>query len=306
MEIGCRQPRSLIGAFERPWRQRRLFTVGRGPHRLGSRIRNGLAQGHGNIVPVRSIPRDRLRRRAISDEVCKINIDNIRCDFPITFSAADALQGAGSTANPSRLFNKIRSSLVCLVRRLVLPRRSRKAQNLQYIQVAVVVHRNGVEIHDYQIADLGKSYMRGPMWSSGTSIAEREGSQIAGLRQQQRPYRADADMTAVIEIRSGSSIAAEQILAALDQPARPLFFGRTSCPPASRLAGDIFDAPSLEAATLKGRSGSSGEIYLPAEAATPSWGDLPLSIPGRRDWTSFRHAGSDLYVVRQLLPAGSE
>jgi CRISPR system Cascade subunit CasD len=177
---------------------------------------------------------------------------------------------------------------------------------LQYIQVAVVVHRNGVEIHDYQIADLGKSYMRGPMWSSGTSIAEREGSQIAGLRQQQRPYRADADMTAVIEIRSGSSIAAEQILAALDQPARPLFFGRTSCPPASRLAGDIFDAPSLEAATLKGRSGSSGEIYLPAEAATPSWGDLPLSIPGRRDWTSFRHAGSDLYVVRQLLPAGSE
>src|SRR4029079_15544134 len=138
------------------------------------------------------------------------------------------------------------------------------------------------------------------------SVAEREGSQIAGLRQQQRPYRADADMTAVIEIRDGSLVTAEQIFAALDLPARPLFFGRTSCPPASRLAGDIFECPSLEAATVKVARDHPGEIYLPAEAATPSWGDLPLSIPGRRDWTSFRHAGSDLYIVRQRLPAGSE
>src|SRR3954471_13714373 len=96
-------------------------------------------------------------------------------------------------------------------------------QKLQALQddmhVAVVVHRNGVEINDYQIADLGKPHMRGPMWSSGTSIAEREGSQIEGLRQQQRPYRADADMTAIVEMRVGSLITTEQIFAALDQPA---------------------------------------------------------------------------------------
>jgi CRISPR system Cascade subunit CasD len=179
-----------------------------------------------------------------------------------------------------------------------------KLQELQdNMHVAVVVHRNGVEINDYQIADLGKSHMRGPMWSSGTSIAEREGSQIEGLRQQQRPYRADADMTAVVEMRVGSLITAEQIFTALDQPVHPLFIGRTSCPPASRLAGHIFDAPSLEAATLQVAQDNPGEIYLPAEAATPSWGDLPLSIPGRRDWASFRHAGSDLYVVRQRPPS---
>jgi CRISPR system Cascade subunit CasD len=180
-------------------------------------------------------------------------------------------------------------------------------ERLQALQdnmhVGVVVHRNGVEINDYQIADLGKSHMRGPMWSSGTSIAERTGSQIEGLRQQQRPYRADADMTAVVETRVGILITAEQILAALDQPVHPLFIGRTSCPPASRLAGHIFDAPSLEVATLKVAQDHPGEIYLPAEAATPSWGDLPLSIPGRRDWASFRHAGADLYVVRQCPPS---
>ena len=179
-----------------------------------------------------------------------------------------------------------------------------KLQELQdNMHVAVVVHRNGVEINDYQIADLGKSHMRGPMWSSGTSIAKREGSQIEGLRQQQRPYRADADMTAIVEMRVGSLITTEQIVAALDQPVHPLFIGRTSCPPASRLAGHIFDAPSLEAATLQVARDNHGEIYLPAEAATPSWGDLPLSIPGRRDWANFRHAGSDLYVVRQRPPS---
>jgi len=181
-----------------------------------------------------------------------------------------------------------------------------KLQALQdNIRVGVVVHRNGIEINDYQIADLGKAHMRGPMWSSGTSIVEREGSRTEGLRQQERPYRADADMTAVVEVQTGCLVAAEQILAALDQPVHPLFIGRTSCPPASRLAGRVVDAPSLEAATLAVARDHPGEIYLPADAATPSWGDLPLSIPGRRDWASYRHAGADLYVIRQRPSSSS-
>jgi CRISPR system Cascade subunit CasD len=181
-----------------------------------------------------------------------------------------------------------------------------KLQVLQdNIRVAVVVHRNGVEINDYQIADLGKSYMRGPMWSSGTSIVKREGSRTEGLRPQERPYRADADMTAVVEVLAGSLVTSEQILGALDQPVRPLFIGRSSCPPASRLAGRIFEAASLEAATVAIARDHPGEIYLPAEVATPAWGDLPLSIPGRRDWASFRHAGADLYVIRQRPSSSS-
>lgn len=181
-----------------------------------------------------------------------------------------------------------------------------KLQALQdNIRVAVVVHCNGIEINDYQIADLGKSYMRGPMWSSGTSVVEREGSRTEGLRQQQRPYRADADMTAVVDVQTGCLVTAEHILAALDQPVHPLFIGRTSCPPASRLAGRVINASTLEAATLAVAHDRSGEIYLPAEAASPAWGDLPLSIPGRRDWASFRHSGADLYVIRQRPASAS-
>jgi CRISPR system Cascade subunit CasD len=148
-------------------------------------------------------------------------------------------------------------------------------------------------------------HLSGPWKPRARTNVEREGSRTEGLRQQERPYRADADMTAVVDVQRGCLVAAEQILAALDQLAHPLFIGRSSCPPASRLAGRVFEATSLEAATLAVARDYSGEIYLPAEAATPAWGDLPLSIPGRRDWASFRHAGADLYVIRQRAPVSA-
>jgi CRISPR-associated protein (Cas_Cas5) len=106
-----------------------------------------------------------------------------------------------------------------------------------------------------------RSHMRGPMWSSGTSVAKREGSQIEGLRPQQRPYRADADMTAIVELGAGSPASAEEIIAALDQPAHPLFIGRSSCPPASKLAGRLLDAPSLEAAVQCG-SPAAADLWV--------------------------------------------
>ena len=212
-----------------------------------------------------------------------------------------ALQGPRIDGQPLSLPIPTRSLLTGLIGSALGYRRSDhgKLQALQdNMRVGVVVHRGGVEISDYQTADLGKSYMRGPMWSSGTSVAKREGSRTEGLRLQQRPYRADADMTVVIELNMDSPVNADQITSALDQPVRPLFIGRSSCPPACKLAGRIFDAPSLEAAVLEVARNQAGEMHLPASAATPTWGDMPLSIPGCRDWASYRHAGAELYVMR--------
>ena len=212
-----------------------------------------------------------------------------------------ALQGPRIDGQPLSLPIPTRSLLTGLIGSALGYRRSDhgKLQALQdNMRVGVVVHRGGVEISDYQTADLGKSYLRGPMWSGGTSVAKREGSRTEGLRLQQRPYRADADMTVVIELNMDSPVNADQITSALDQPVRPLFIGRSSCPPACKLAGRIFDAPSLEAAVLEVARNQAGEMYLPASAATPSWGDMPLSIPGCRDWASYRHAGAELYVKR--------
>ena len=212
-----------------------------------------------------------------------------------------ALQGPRIDGQPLSLPIPTRSLLTGLIGSALGYRRSDhgKLQALQdNMRVGVVVHRGGVEISDYQTADLGKSYLRGPMWSGGTSVAKREGSRTEGLRLQQRPYRADADMTVVIELNIDSPVNADQITSALDQPVRPLFIGRSSCPPACKLAGRIFDAPSLEAAVLEVALNHAGEMYLPTAAATPTWGDMPLSIPGCRDWESYRHAGAELYVMR--------
>ena len=220
-----------------------------------------------------------------------------------------ALQGPRIDGEPQSLPIPTRSLLTGLIGSALGYTRSDhiKLQALQdNMRVGVVVHSSGVEVNDFQIADLGKRYMRGPMWSSGTSIAKREGSQIEGLRPQQRPYRADADMTAVVELGAGSPVNPEQVVAALDQPARPLFIGRSSCPPASKLAGRLFDAQSLEAAVLEVARNHRGEIYLPAGAATPSWGDLPVSVPGSRDWTTYRHAGADAYIMRPPPPSADQ
>jgi hypothetical protein len=55
---------------------------------------------------------------------------------------------------------------------------------LDAMTLGVVVHQAGIEIVDFQTADLSKSHMSGPMWSSGTSIVERDASKavLVGLR----------------------------------------------------------------------------------------------------------------------------
>jgi len=176
-----------------------------------------------------------------------------------------------------------------------------KLQALQdSLSLACVVHNPGVEIIDYQIADLSKPHMRGPMWASGTQVVTREGSGIEGLRQQWRPYLADVDITSVVELQEHAPFGAPEILAALREPARPLFLGRTSCPPEREIAGEIIDASSLEdAAQQLAGARKSSLIYVPADRTEPQWGDLPFSIPGRRDWRANRHSGGQLYLCRR-------
>ena len=169
---------------------------------------------------------------------------------------------------------------------------------LQSIQdtmtMAAVVHRHGQIETDYQTADLSKPFMRGPMWTSGTSVFHRAGGDIEGTRQQWRPYTCDADITVIVELLEGAPFSAEEILDALDEPKRVLALGRMSCPPTTRIAGEVLDVDKLDDAATE----MDGDIYLPAEEMEPKWGDLLVSIPGTRQWSSRLHAGTDTYVRR--------
>jgi CRISPR system Cascade subunit CasD len=171
------------------------------------------------------------------------------------------------------------------------------------MRIAVVVHRSGVELVDYQTADLSKRHMIGPMWSSGQTTVSREGSPVAitGTRQQFRPYLVDADMSCVIELLEAAPYSADELLSALDHPARPLFLGRTTCPPETRIAGEKINASTLsEAAAIVLDARGGQRLYLPLEAAEFEWGDIPISLPGSRDWSAHTHSGSQSYVVRSV------
>ena len=179
-----------------------------------------------------------------------------------------------------------------------------KYETLQAIQdalrIAVVVHRSAGELVDFQTADLGKRYLRGPMWATGRSVLRREGSVTERTRVQYRPYVMDIDMTVVARLEDDAPVSAKGILEALRMPARPLGIGRMNCPPSDEIGGEILVADSLESAV---RQVHPGELFLPVDTTSMAWGDVLVSIPGICDWRSRRHEGSEAFV-RRSLPQG--
>lgn len=178
--------------------------------------------------------------------------------------------------------------------------RAAELQALQdHLRHAVVVHRPGTLVTDYQTANLGQPHLTGPMWwrdgAGGLGVVQRGGAFAGETDEQWRPLLMDADMTLVVELLPGAPHGAAALLAALERPAFPLYLGRASCPPSRPMAGQVIAAASLaEAAARVGE----GALYLPLESAEPELGDLRVALPGGRDWTSRQHGGQHLYLVR--------
>lgn len=57
----------------------------------------------------------------------------------------------------------------------------------------------------------------------------------------ERQYLADAAFLAVYTPSPGTDVDAERLLSALNRPARPLYLGRRSCPPAARIGVTVAD-----------------------------------------------------------------
>ena len=149
------------------------------------------------------------------------------------------------------------------------------------LRYAVVIHREGVESLDYQTADLTTPDMRGPMWwrdgSGRVGVMERQGGG-SETAEQWRPLRRDADMTLVVELLDGAPFTAPEVLAALDEPVFPLYLGRAPCVPGCRVAGELLDAPGLEAVV---HALPAGTRYLPQGLVAPALGDLIAEVRSR-------------------------
>ena len=176
-------------------------------------------------------------------------------------------------------------------------------QVLQKLQdttrLAIVVHRAGTVIRDYQTVRMALPHMTGPMWwndGKRLGVMERAGLDPDRTITGERPLTCDYDATVVVELLQDAPFSIDQILAALRNPVFPLCIGQRSCLPSKPIAGQPLSATQLaDGISMVG----SGVVYLPVECAQPgNFGDLYVSIPAGRDWQTRQHGGTDTYVVR--------
>lgn len=114
-----------------------------------------------------------------------------------------------------------------------------KLQELQSrIEMASAVVCGGEELQDFQTVDLGQPHLREPGWTTRGQTEHRAGASTTkyGTHIRIRRYRADADILTAVGLSPANQEPTLQALKrALDSPARPLFIGRKSCLPASRI-----------------------------------------------------------------------
>lgn len=169
------------------------------------------------------------------------------------------------------------------------------------IRYAVREDQAGVVVTDYQTAFLGYEALgrRRPGWTPDGPEG-REGSAAKDSHILVKAYIADARFTVALRLEPVSSDLPNEAELAnwLRRPARPLFLGRSSCPPGEPLFVGIASAPTAVEALAqhpdpRPSSAKSQRIwYGPGEGPA----GLPaLLVSDRRDFTSQQHVGTRVW-----------
>lgn len=107
-----------------------------------------------------------------------------------------------------------------------------------------------------------------------------------------RDYHADARLTAALRLTGQDAPTLDDLAAALDRPARPLFLGRKSCLPAAPLFGGFVEAPNAPAAleAIEGETSAPLRAQWPAEEHDGRAGRA-FDLTDQRNWRSGLHGG---------------
>ena len=158
-----------------------------------------------------------------------------------------------------------------------------------------------VPIVDYQTVDLGQAKMREPGWTTRGIPEHRDGGPAAkfGTHQRYRHYLSNGVLTSVIAFRDDEPPDIFAIEKALAQPARPLFVGRKTCLPSSRiLVGRISGENVLDMLVRiprASRNGGADEGAMSARWPAGLTEERPEQVHqvfDIRDWSSQLHTGS--------------
>lgn len=156
------------------------------------------------------------------------------------------------------------------------------------LRFAARAERPGRFVVDFQTAEIAK---RDPLWTTRTAPAERAGGEqsYTGPVIRHRHYIADASICLALTLfPPDEPPSLDEVATALTRPARPLFLGRKSCPPAVR----ILERPPFEAGSLVDALGlGDGSIEVDDLEGEPV-GRRTFTVADLRDWRFGFHTGT--------------
>lgn len=171
------------------------------------------------------------------------------------------------------------------------------------LRYAARIDREGRALTDFQTVRLCGNDQG---WTT-RGEPERRGGEAVSTHIRRRDYDADKRVVVALTLDPvGEAPTLEELAAALDAPARPLFLGRKPCLPAGRIGAGIVVAETLPdaLASLPPPVDRKTRVMLPAEEpALP--GDEVRPWSDRRNWISGVHGGSRDVRIRHLPPGGA-
>lgn len=163
-------------------------------------------------------------------------------------------------------------------------------------------------LRDYHTADLGQSHLAQAGWTTRGVPEHREGGAVArtGTHQRFRHYWANGVLTVALDVGDGSPDA-PAIAAALESPARPLFLGRKTCLPASKVLLGVRGAENVLAALRAeplceraGRPQSVRACWPPSCGLADADPRQRIRRADQRAWKQQVHVGGSELVVGSL------
>ena len=153
---------------------------------------------------------------------------------------------------------------------------------------------DGERLVDFQTAQL-QANDKG--WTTRGVVEERAGGAgtYSGPHLRYRHYHADMNVLVALRLKSADkSPTLEELAAALDKPARPLFVGRKNCLPTGRILAGWVEADNILEALQKAPPSFPCEVraqWPEGEGRLPGQQDRTLDVCDERNWTSGVHGG---------------
>ena len=169
------------------------------------------------------------------------------------------------------------------------------------LQFATREDRAPDRMWDYQTVDLGQLSGFGRWGPTSPGGAFKEGTHI--LRKE---YLADASFTVALGLAPDyDEVSLGDLAEALQRPARPLFLGRKSCPPATLITGGTVEAPTAAKALqhiplAPGTDGGSKRVWFQEGQMDPAPGDRVDRGWQRRNFRSSRFDAMERMVERRI------